>query len=73
MLSIIFWIIPVISLFGCISTYAIALGMDINMSMIGNLLAGLLFIVLGNYIPKSKQSYTVGIKLTWTVHSRENW
>ncbi|MCQ2355795.1 MAG: SdpI family protein, partial [Methanocorpusculum sp.] len=28
---------------------------------------------IGNYLPKSKQSYTVGIRLPWTLNSEENW
>nr|WP_275450028.1 SdpI family protein [Clostridium massiliodielmoense] len=27
----------------------------------------------GNYLPKCKQNYTVGIKLPWTLNSEENW
>ena len=34
---------------------------------------GILFIVLGNYLPKSRQSYTVGIKLPWTLDNENNW
>ena len=34
---------------------------------------GLLFIAIGNYLPKTKQSYTMGIKLPWTLASEENW
>ena len=30
-------------------------------------------ILIGNYLPKTKQSYTMGIKLPWTLHSEENW
>ena len=31
------------------------------------------FIVLGNYLPKVKQNYFLGIKLPWTLHDEENW
>ncbi len=34
---------------------------------------GILFIVMGNYLPKCKYNYTVGIKLPWTLASEENW
>lgn len=36
-------------------------------------LAGVLFVVMGNYLPKAKQSYTLGIKIAWTLNSEENW
>lgn len=34
---------------------------------------GILFIAIGNYLPKCKYNYTVGIKLPWTLASEENW
>ena len=34
---------------------------------------GALFVVIGNYLPKCKQSYTVGIKIPWTLNDEENW
>ncbi|MBI9095831.1 MAG: SdpI family protein [Sphaerochaeta sp.] len=33
----------------------------------------LLFLVIGNYLPKCKHNYTVGIKIPWTLASEENW
>ena len=34
---------------------------------------GLLFIIIGNLLPKCRQSYTMGIKLPWTLNNEENW
>ena len=34
---------------------------------------GLLFLILGNYLPKIRQNRTMGIKLPWTLQSEENW
>ena len=28
---------------------------------------GLIFIVIGNYLPKCRHNYTVGIRLPWTL------
>ncbi len=53
--------------------YGTAAGMKVNIGMVTNIIIGILFMVVGNYIPKSKQSYTVGIKLPWTLASTENW
>ena len=30
-------------------------------------------IISGNYLPKVKRNYVLGIKLPWTVKSDENW
>ena len=32
-----------------------------------------MFIGFGNYMPKLKQNYTIGIKVPWTLNSEENW
>lgn len=37
------------------------------------ILVGVVFIVVGNYMPKCKQNYTMGIKLPWTLNDEENW
>ena len=31
------------------------------------------FAILGNFLPKLRQNYTIGIKLPWTLASEENW
>ena len=31
------------------------------------------FIVMGNYLHKVKQNFTIGIRLPWTLASEENW
>lgn len=67
------WICPVLSVItnGCI--YLIAIGIDVNIGVIIQLMIGLLFIVLGNYMPKCRQNYTMGIKLPWTLADEDNW
>jgi len=32
----------------------------------------LLFIVIGNYLPKIKQNNTIGIRIVWTLQDEEN-
>ena len=69
----ILWIVPVVSCVICLSCYFIALGLDVNIGSIVDVLVGILFIVIGNYMHKVKQNYTVGIKIPWTLDSEENW
>lgn len=73
MFTLVLWIIPVISLLCNSMVYATALGHKINVEIIMPLFMGALFIVIGNYFPKCKQSYTVGIKIPWTLNDEENW
>ena len=70
---LVFWLIPAISLLVNLFTYSAALGKALRVEMIMPIFMGLLFLVIGNYLPKCKQNYTVGIKLPWTLHSEENW
>lgn len=67
------WFIPFLSLLLVPITLFIAMGAQIPIGTIAPLLLGLFLVVIGNYLPKCRQNYTVGIKLPWTLHSEENW
>lgn len=73
LLAVLFWMIPVISCITSFVIYGNALGLSLNPGMISNLMVGVVFLVLGNYMTKAHQNYTVGIKLPWTLNSTENW
>ena len=72
-MHLVLWIIPVLSIVLSAMTYMTALGHTVRVEMIMPLIIGLVFTIIGNYLPKCKQSYTVGIKLPWTLSSEENW
>ena len=72
-LGLILWICPMVSLFAGVSVYAAALGVELNVGALAMVAMGLLFVVIGNYLPKCKQNYTIGIKVPWTLDSEENW
>ena len=72
-LHLVLWITPVLSLLLHSFVYAAALGMAVDMNMMMPIFLGLLFTVIGNYLPKCKQNYTIGIKIPWTLDSEENW
>lgn len=72
-LQMMFWIAPVISLFGMGSTYAAALGQSLRIDRLALLLLGIVFTIIGNYLPKCRQNYTIGIKIIWTLSDEENW
>lgn len=71
--SLVLWIIPATSFCLMISCYGYALGYETSDISIGLALLGILFIIIGNYLPKCRQNYTVGIKIPWTLHDEENW
>ena len=68
-----FWLVPVVSIALSAITYSTAMGMEAPIEMCTPLLMGMLFVIVGNYLPKCKQNYTVGIKISWTLNSEENW
>ena len=72
-LHLVLWIIPVLSIILSAMTYMVALGHSVRVEVIMPLIIGLVFTIIGNYMPKCKQSYTVGIKIPWTLDSEENW
>jgi len=71
--SLVIWIIPIISLFANGIVYAVSFGKEFSPQLITILLMGLTFIVIGNYMPKCKQNYTIGIRVKWTLENEENW
>ena len=72
-LQLVLWIIPILSIVLHVLTYAAALGKEVRMEVAMPVLIGLVLTIIGNYLPKCKQNYTIGIKIPWTLHSEENW
>ena len=68
-----FWSLPAIEIVVYTATIFSGLGYDLPITTIAMLLVGVMFIVVGNYMPKAKQNYTIGIKLPWTLDDTENW
>ena len=73
MFSLGLWIVPVISLLIAATMYPINLGYELDITFFSEMLLGLMFIIIGNYLPKARQNYTIGIKIPWTLANEENW
>ncbi len=71
--SLVLWIIPVLSVVMNALVYCTALGMNMKVQMIVPLLTGLLMVIIGNWLPKCKPTWTLGIKLPWTLADENNW
>lgn len=67
------WSVPLISVIVMPVTLFMAMGAEIPITMLVTGLVGVLFVICGNYLPKCKRNYTVGIKLPWTLDSDDNW
>lgn len=71
--QLVLWICPFISLLVHTLVYTKILGYDLAVEIIMPLVFGLMFIVIGNLLPKCKRNYTIGLKLPWTLKDDENW
>jgi len=67
------WSVPIISVILIPVTLFIAIGYKIPIQIIALGVVGVIIVASGNYLPKCKQNYTVGIKLPWTLNSEVNW
>ena len=72
-MGIIFWIIPIISLLVNGAMYSVAFSGEMAFDWLFPALFGILFVVMGNYMPKIKQNRTMGIKISWAMNNEENW
>lgn len=73
MWGIVLWIMPIVSVVTCSMCYAYALGVGVNVGFVCCLLIGFLFVILGNYLPKSRHNYSVGVRTRWTLNDPDNW
>lgn len=72
-LNVTFLTIPVISILVTLLTISSSRGNTPDIGLWINVLISIIFIFLGNYLPKTKRNYTVGIKIPWTLHSDKVW
>ena len=72
-ISLAFWLVPVLSIVLSTVTYVSAMGNTVLAEVAFPVFTGLIYVIIGNYMPKCKQNYTIGIKLPWTLHNEENW
>ena len=72
-ISLVLWICPILNLVLNTLVFATALGHAVRVEIMMPLLLGIVFILVGNLLPKMRQSYTMGIKLPWTLNNEENW
>lgn len=67
------WFLVVLANAMDVMTILYALGRRFNMTSAVFVLLGLGIAVIGNYLPKCKFNYTMGIRVPWTLADEENW
>ncbi|MGN8818840.1 SdpI family protein [Oribacterium sp. HCP28S3_H8] len=73
MYTLILWIVPVVSLAVAAIEYSVNLGYPVDITFYMELFLAAVFLVVGNYLPKTRQNYTIGIMIPWTPANEENW
>jgi uncharacterized membrane protein len=71
--NITYWIIPVISVYISALFMALSLGFENVLGIVLCVMFALMFIIMGNYMPKAKQNRYFGMKIKWTLTNEENW
>lgn len=66
-------IIPLLGVVITSITLAYGLGHAVDVSAVILRMLGILFLFIGNYLPKVEQNYTVGIRVPWTLADEGNW
>lgn len=71
--KLVIWICPICSMIGGIIMFSDALDVPFPVFSILQAVIGIAIILIGNFLPKSRQNYTIGIRLPWTLNDKENW
>ncbi len=72
-LALLFWIIPAVTLITSAMVYCHAFGRKFNVSVVMFVFLGILYMLLGNWLPKVGHNYSFGIRTPWTLNDEENW
>ena len=56
-----------------IAIYGASLGYSMMSGILAQIFMGVVMIVIGNYLPKTRRNYIIGIRLPWTLENDENW
>ena len=72
--SVVIWTIPLLSNVTFWISFSIAAGhTELPITCIMGWLFAVIYLVMGNYLPKCRQNSTVGFRVKWTASTEENW
>ena len=68
-------LLSAVALLVCVNGLIIAgaVGYEVNMPMAATILIGLLYIIIGNVMPKLRFNYVAGIRTPWTLSDERVW
>lgn len=72
--GVVIWLIPLLSNVTSWISFSIAAGhTELPITCIMGWLFAVIYLVMGNYLPKCRQNSTVGFRVKWTASTEENW
>ncbi|MFF2291039.1 SdpI family protein [Peribacillus butanolivorans] len=71
--KVVSFILSLVSIIIVPSILLSALDYTINIIDIAVILVSVILIFVGNYLPKTRQNYSMGIRMPWTLNDSENW
>ena len=72
-LNVVLIFVPILAILTSAITISYGLNYRPKIDLYLNLVLSIMFILIGNYLPKTKRNYTLGIKLPWTLASDYVW
>ncbi|MCI7130204.1 MAG: SdpI family protein [Lachnospiraceae bacterium] len=72
-MEMVFWIVPIISFFATGICMKAVFDLPYDPTFFVFVLLGFLFMLIGNYLPKCRRNFTLGIKVKWALCNDENW
>ena len=67
------WFVPVTSVFTNLLILFANLDESFDVGVAALIFVGLTFIITGNYLPKTRQNYFIGVRVPWTMRCADNW
>lgn len=67
------WLLPILSVIFQSLTLSEVLGYHLDIALITMVTVGIIFILLGNYIPKTSQNRVAGFRFPMTLSNPDNW
>ena len=71
--TLVLWVIPLVTWVCSAVTYGYALEWEMNIGLIVCVLLGVVFIILGNQMPKQQGNHTFGIRTKLTLSDEDVW
>ncbi len=71
--KLVLWITPLLSVILSVLCFAYSINNTVPVVTVLIVFMGVLFVIIGNLMPKVKQNYSLGIKIPPTLHDKDNW